>query len=376
MKPNLKKHLWFYPIIFGFLGAFLGLIIRYFFTQTSLSFSLKNLIHSHSHVMLLGFIFNALTVLLWSHFSKGIDSLSKKYYLALQVCIGGMLIMFIIQGYALFSIIFSTLHLWISYIFLIRLWRRLEGNKQLVSLIKIGIIFHFISSIGPYCLGPLMVLNLQESPWYQQAIFFYLHFQYFGAFLVWLLVIFLKRNSIVISIKNVLIIGISLIGLYAHSLDYNFDHWLIQFVGGTSSILFLVTLFNFLKPIKHIRRPYQIVYYVLIIVGVFNIIGSFPVIASLVENNHYLLIAWLHFLFLGLFIPFIWLELSTKINSNIWAFYSLFVIISEAVLIFPNVLYGLLKIPITWLLFVAYLGVFCCIAIVHLKFVFAKKIIS
>lgn len=372
---NSQKHLWFYPIIFGFLGAFVGLIIRYFFAQTSLGFPIKNLIHSHSHVMLLGFLFNALTILLWMYFSKGIDSLSKKYYLVLQVCIGGMLIMFIIQGYALFSIIFSTLHLWISYIFLIRLWRRLEGNKQLVSLIKLGIIFHFISSIGPYCLGPLMVLNLQESPWYQQAIFFYLHFQYFGAFLVWLLAIFLKRNSIDITRKNVLIIGTSLIGLYAHSLDYNFDHWLIQLVGGTSSILFLLALFNFLKPIKHARRSYQIIYYVLILVGIFNIIGSFPKIAFLVENNHYLLIAWLHFLFLGLFIPFIWLESSAKINSIIWVFYSLFVIISEAILIFPNTLYSMLKIPIPWLLLIAYFGVFCCIAVVHLKFVFTKKII-
>ncbi len=373
MINKQQKHLWFYPIIFGLLGAFLGLIIRYFFTQTALSFPLKNLIHSHSHVMLLGFLFNSLIVLVWTHFSKGIDKISKRYFLALQICIGGMLITFIIQGYALFSILFSTLHLWISYIFLIRLWKRLEGHKQLVSLIKLGIIFHFISSIGPYCLGPLMVFDMQESPWYQQAIFFYLHFQYFGAFFVWLLAVYLKNTSVTIPKKHVLLIGLSLIGLYVHSLDYNFNHWTIQLIGSISSILFSFVLLSFIKQIRHAKKAYQNIYCILLAIGFCNILGSFPQIVSLVETNHYLLIAWLHFLFLGLFVPFIWITLPLKLSYKTWLIYALFVLVSEVLLIFPNTAYNLLKTPITQQLLVAYFGVFLCITFVHLKFIFRKN---
>ena len=196
LKQYSTKQLWFYPLIFGILGGLIGLVLRYAFTGAFTGFPLKNVLHSHSHVMLLGFIFNALIVFLWIFFTKGIDRLSFLYYIALQVCLSVMLVAFIIQGYALVSITFSTLHLWISYILLIRLWKRLDGNKNLVSLIKIGILFHFISSIGPYCLGPLMVLKMQESPWYQQAIFFYLHFQYFGSFFVWFLAVLFQKSSV------------------------------------------------------------------------------------------------------------------------------------------------------------------------------------
>ena len=363
------RRLWFYPIVFGLLGAFLGLLIRFFFAQTTFGFPIKNLIHSHSHVMLLGFLFNALMVLIWKFFTKGIDTISYRYYIALQICVGGMFVAFIIQGYALLSILFSTLHLWIGYVFLIRLWKNVEGSKQLVSLVKLGIAFYFISSIGPYCLGPLMVFNLQESPWYQQAVFFYLHFQFFGAFLVWLLAVFLKNTSAQITKKHVWVIGLSIIGLYTHSLDYHFNHWLIQSIGGVSSALLLFVFISFAQSIKRFKKGYYYIYGVLLAVGICNVLGSFPQVVHLVETNHYLLIAWFHFLFLGLFVPFIWVELPIYISNSTWAVYGLFVVLSEALLVFPDAAYSLLKTSITWLLFIAYFGVFGSMSIVHLRYV-------
>ena len=244
-NQSTTKQLWFYPILFGFLGALLGLILRYAFANPILGFPLKNVLHSHSHVMLLGLLFNALIVQLWIHFTKGIDKISFKYYIGLQVCIAAMMVTFIIQGYALFSILFSTLHLWISYILLIRLWKRLEGNTYIISLIKLGIIFHFVSSIGPYCLGPLMALDMQESSWYQQAIFFYLHFQYFGSLFVWLLAVLLQKSTVILKKNHIILIAISLIFLYAHSLDYNFNHWLINAIGGLGYLLLFMVLLRF-----------------------------------------------------------------------------------------------------------------------------------
>ena len=142
MNFTNKKHLLFYPILFGVLGAFLGLITRYLFVANSFGYPIKFIIHSHSHVMLLGFLFNTLSVFIWQHFTDGIDKLSYKIYLFMQVAVAGMLVAFILQGYAFYSILFSTLHLWLSYVFVVRIWKRLRDTSSNSRLIKIGIVFH------------------------------------------------------------------------------------------------------------------------------------------------------------------------------------------------------------------------------------------
>ena len=101
------KKLWWYPLIFGMLGAFIGLVLRYAYTGAISGFPFKNVMHSHSHVLLLGFIFNSLLILVWTNFTQGIDKISYRYYVALQVCIALMLVTFILQGYDFFSILFS-----------------------------------------------------------------------------------------------------------------------------------------------------------------------------------------------------------------------------------------------------------------------------
>ncbi len=373
MKTISTKQLWFYPILFGFLGAALGLVLRYAFAEAIPEFPLKNVLHSHSHVMLLGLLFNALIVLLWANFTKGIDRLSFRYYIALQVCVGAMLVAFIIQGYALFSILFSTLHLWLSYILLIRLWNQLEGNKHIISLIKVGIVFHFISSIGPYCLGPLMAMEMQDSPWYQQAIFFYLHFQYFGSLFLWLFAGLLQRSTLILNKKHVIIITFSLVCLYAHSLDYSFNHWSINAIGGLGSIFLFLLILSLRRAFLASKKAYRILYVILLSIAFANILGSIPDIAALVEDNRFMLIAWLHLLFLGLFIPFIWIELDQKISKSTWIFYGLVVLFSEAILAFPTPLSNLFATSVMWLLFVAYLGVFLSISIVHLTYLFNSK---
>ncbi len=372
MQSNVSKRLWFYPIIFGLLGTLTGLLLRYLFANPVSDFPLKNLLHSHSHVMLLGFVFNAFVVLLWTNFTKQIDQKSYRYYLALQVCMAAMFVAFILQGYALFSILFSTLHLWISYLLLIRLWKRLQGQKTLINLIKLGIVFHFISSVGPYCLGPLMVFEMNESPWYRQAIFFYLHFQYFGSLFLWFLAVFLSKTSIKFNQKYVSVTGLSLIGLYAHSLDYNFNHYSISLIGGLSSLVLFFVVLSFVKQIKNQKRAYQYIYAILIVLTFLNVFGSFPDLASLVETDRFFLIAWLHFLFLGLFVPFIWIELSSTINSNLWVVYGFMVLISELLLIFHNQSYSLFNISIMWLLLIPYTGITLCFIFIHLNYLLKK----
>ena len=369
----VSKNVWWYPLIFGVLGTLLGLILRYAFTGAISGFPFKNVLHSHSHVLLLGFIFNSLLILVWEYFASGFDKTSYKYYLALQICIAVMLVAFILQGYAFYSILFSTLHLWLSYILLIRLWKQLKENSSIEIFIKIGIVFHFLSSIGPYVLGPLMVMKMQESPLYQQAIFFYLHFQYFGVFFVWMLAILMKKTSVVINKKQIALITLGLILLFAHSLDYSYDHWLINIVGGIGAILLLVVLLSINKTFHKSRLEYKNVYFIILLTGFINIIGSIPIIADRVVENRLLLIGWLHFLFLGLYAPFIWILLKKKISLSIWIIYAVMLSITEIILVFPTVVVKWIPIPLMWLLFFAYLGVFLCFCTIHLQFLLETR---
>lgn len=374
MKRNLKS-LWVYPLLFGTIGALLGLLLRYSYTGSLSGFPFKNVLHSHSHVMLLGFIFNALFINICSSFKIQIDKVTFLLFLALQVCVVIFLVAFVFQGYALFSILFSTIHLWLSYILLIRLWRKLNRNMPQRNLIKLGIVFYFLSSIGPYMLGPLMVMGKQSTPWYQQAIFFYLHFQYFGVFFVWILAVLYNKVKVTLSKNQLILLGVSLTFLYAHSLDFSFNHWTIQLFGSLGALGLFILLTNFVKQFKTINHGYKFIYYGILIITIFYILGSIPTIANLVVDSRFILIAWLHLLFLGVYIPFIWLSLK-KLPNLLWSVYGLAFLFSEIALVFPNVIVNFLSLPLMWSLFWSYFALTLCICYVHLSAVFSIKSMS
>lgn len=362
-----------FPLLFGFLGALIGLVLRYAYTGEISNFPFKNVLHSHSHVMLLGFLFNALLLFVWANFTKGVDKISYTIYIAMQLCVAILLVVFMVQGYAFYSILFSTLHLWLSYVLLIRLWKKIEPKKGFHQLVKLGVVFHFLSSLGPYMLGPLMVFEMQESSWYQQAIFFYLHFQYFGVFYVWMLALLLQKTTAIITRKQRLLIAVSLLLLFAHSLDYSFDHWSIQVLGGLGSLLLFIVLLSFKDAFKNVQQSYKNMYYIILFIGLINIAGTIPSIANLVVESRFMLIAWLHLLFLGMYIPFLWINVVQRMKPSLWYIYGFTVLFSEAILIFPAQLSQWLSISVMWLLFIAYLGVFLCISYVHLTLLFDRK---
>ena len=161
--------------------------------------------------------------------------------------------------------------------------------------------------------------------------------------------------------------------LYTHSLDYSFNHWLINTLGGLSAILLFGILFSVKNQFQNQEKEHKLIYYILLLIVGINIIGSLPSLASLVEESRFMLIAYLHFLFLGLYLPFIWALIPQKINIRTWGFYGFMVLFSEAILIFPSTLSNLFSTSVMWLLFIAYFGVFLCICIVHLKYLLNKK---
>ena len=96
-----------------------------------------------------------------------------------------MLIAFPIQGYGLFSIIFSTASIVVSYFFALFYWRdlnRLAFKSTANSWFKAAVLFNAFSSLGAFALTIMMVAKVIHQKWYLAAEYFYLHFQYNGWF--------------------------------------------------------------------------------------------------------------------------------------------------------------------------------------------------
>ena len=189
------------------IASVLGIALR-LFPISDFSADFRFIVHTHSHIALLGWVYIALTTAL---FKIGIPEEKKeKYQLVFwstQLTIIGMLFSFPFIGYALYSIIFSTLFILCSYWFyyFFRKNNNLDKNAVSYKFINSALLFLAVSSIGPWLLGIIMNTLGSTSHWYKNAIYFYLHFQYNGWFifcLIGILFYILEKQKIHFSIPK------------------------------------------------------------------------------------------------------------------------------------------------------------------------------
>jgi hypothetical protein len=174
-----------YFLIVALLGAFL----RFLFLYPIEGVSYKNFLHAHSHLALLGWLFYGILAVLVYAF---IHEENKKYkfrilFFLFNISIAGMLIAFPVQGYALYSIAFSTLHILLSYTFIVFFLKDIAENKLLqkkyrfsLKFIRASFLFFILSSAGPFSLGILMAKGFGGSVLYNLSVYYYLHFFYNG----------------------------------------------------------------------------------------------------------------------------------------------------------------------------------------------------
>jgi hypothetical protein len=184
---------WIKISIFNFtLLALLGSILRY-----KIAFSLpfidqKHLLHAHSHFAFAGWVSQILMCLFLYALKKDtiewenkIKKFEKIFFLNL-ITAYGMLISFAIQGYALYSIIFSTASIFVSYWFAASVLPLIkESNIHPITkkYFYASLLFNVLSSIGPFSLAFMMVSHMANQDYLLGAVFYYLHFQYNGWFL-------------------------------------------------------------------------------------------------------------------------------------------------------------------------------------------------
>lgn len=181
-----------FSIVNLFIVAVLGLLMRYKIGFEFPFFNQKNILHSHSHFAFSGWISHTLMVLMIVFLEKKSFQEKLKFQknyslivIANLICSYGMLVSFFIHGYNITSIFFSTMSIFISYVFGYRFWKDLkfvEKENLSINWFKGAIFFNVISSFGTFFLAYMMATKSIYQVEYLASIYYYLHFQYNGWF--------------------------------------------------------------------------------------------------------------------------------------------------------------------------------------------------
>lgn len=312
-------------LLYLVLISFLGLLLRFVFISPVPGVNYKYFLHAHSHAAFLGWIFNALFAAIVSDFIPSTHSGRRKYrilFILLQVSVIGMLVTFPIKGYYRDSIIFSTLHVLLSYLFACYIFKdgRQSPTRNSVSFlaIRISLVFMVISSLGPFALGFLMAKGLGSTPWYNLSIYYYLHFQYNGWFVFALLGLFFKLlENLGIAFqkkKATLFLGLlafATVPAYALSALWVPPPSEVFAVGLTAGIMQLaaVGLFVYLgapalqklkgRVPELTRNLFMVSLFFFIVKMILQFISAFETTSQLAYQTRNFVIAYLHMIFLG-----------------------------------------------------------------------------
>lgn len=184
----------------------MGLFLRLMYVAPIEGVNFQFLMHGHSHVAMLGWVYLMLYCLIF-HFYVPKEAQQKPVYNRLfwvtELAVVGMMIDFPAQGYAFASILFSTLHIFCSYYFCYLIWKDAKPSTfPEKRMLHTALFFMIFSTLGVWCLGPAIGMMGKESAFYQIAIQFFLHFQFNGWFLFAVLALFFKQSKIKIDEKK------------------------------------------------------------------------------------------------------------------------------------------------------------------------------
>lgn len=300
------------------LAALIAILLRWFPVYPTNDWDINYLRHTHSHVAFLGWVFNGFFAIALREF---IPAKSRKAYfilfLVLQVGVIGMAASFPLQGYGGVSIAFSTLHMMASAVFAWWLWNCSQLDSGTRLWLRMALIFMLLSGLGPLFLGPLAVMDMRDHPGYTLAIYFYLHCQYNGWFILFLIAAVYRRwqllggemsparlraSAIAIGAGTLLNFSLSLLWL-----NPPLAVWILAAASGLAQIWGMWQLRPIVKMAwqnfdKFLRVLLVIIISSLVTKLVLQILACLPVLAPLAYHR-FIAIAFLHLVFLGIVTP-------------------------------------------------------------------------
>jgi hypothetical protein len=332
---NFNSKFWLkFSLINLLIVAIIGVLMRYKIGFEFPYFNQKSLQHSHSHFAFSGWISHTLMVLMIVYLKNRVQHTTvtffKKYnriLLANLICSYGMLIFFVIQGYGVFSIFFSTASLLVSYLFAyyyIKDLKQISNHDLSKKWFKAALFFSIISSIGTLALAYMMASKNIYQEEYLASIYYYLHFQYNGWFFfscMGLLFAFLNLNTSENPFydKTFKLFFISCIPAYFLStLWMNMPTWLYV-ITIIAALIQVYTWFRFLSIVVKAKKEYlenfpYFLRYILLFIGfvvsikfILQLGITIPAISQLAFGFRPIVIAYLHLVllaFVSLFLLF------------------------------------------------------------------------
>jgi hypothetical protein len=182
---------WTFITLFSlFIVACLGLLMRFKILFPLPWINQRFILHAHSHFAFSGWISQALMLAVSATIFqlKRDQVLPSRYNLLLAFnlfCAYGMLVSFILQGYAAISIAFSTLSILVGFIFYWFCKKDMESASRKEAWWKYmhaAMVFNILSCLGTFSLAWTMVMQPGNTELRMSSVYFYLHFQYNGWF--------------------------------------------------------------------------------------------------------------------------------------------------------------------------------------------------
>jgi len=250
------KKSWLLVCFANFLiASLMGLLLRWMYVAPIEWVNFQFLLHGHSHVAMLGWVYLMLYGLIF-HFFIPKEAQQKPIYNKLfwvtEIAVIGMMVYFPFQGYALFSITFSTLHIFCSYYFCRLVWKDAQPASLLEKqLLRTALFFMVFSTLGVWCLGPAVGMLGKTSAFYQIAIQFFLHFQFNGWFLFAVLALFFHQLKAKIDPKKFrlfynLLVVVTVLTL-ALPVSWFLPHPIFHWINGIGVLLQLLAFFLFIQ---------------------------------------------------------------------------------------------------------------------------------
>lgn len=346
-------------LVWIFVAAVMGVYLRWqAWGKPPIEFAYRFLTHGHSHVMFLGWAFNALLAgLIRAFLPRVISMVYYQIMLILQVAIAGMAVSFPLQGYKIISIALSSLHLFFAAWLILRLWSDSRAQGPALAAFRWAVVFLFLSALGPFALAYVSAQGEEGTVWYQLAVYFYLHFQYNGWMIMALLALLLEKMPLKgeANTQAVHLIATGALLGYALSALWTEPPWIVYVIAVVGAVLQIMgTLrlgggwyrsYNWRSVWKR-RWAYRFAGMALMAFGLKLLLQLSAIIPSVGEFlflHRNLLIAYFHLVFIGvvtmllfaIFLERMWIPQDKTLSIAWWLFSGGFVL-TEILLVLPG----------------------------------------
>ncbi|HTJ48133.1 MAG TPA: hypothetical protein VL443_01685 [Cyclobacteriaceae bacterium] len=319
------------PLLFLFIGGCIGLMLRWNFISPQPWFDYPNWLHTHSHIMFLGWILNLLLLAYLYHYHLWRIKQYRILFTFIQTLLAGMMISFPLQGYGTIAIILSVLHTLSLGLFIYWLLKDLKAKPALTSIwyTRMSLILFIISSLGPFALAPIMANGLGHSKWYFFIVYYYLHFQYNGVFIFGVLSLFfhlLELRDVKFDVRKAnrsgMLLLVSLFPGYFLSTLWAAPGMIFNLIGLFGAILQLLAIRYFIKCVRGISISLNPWSRLLIIISLLSfciksflqLLSAHPDIAKLAYEVRPFVITYLHLVVIGVITFFL---LAWYIETNL-----------------------------------------------------------